>query len=316
MTQSRPETALRETDMPDIGQLELLEMNRQLRDAWLADSSYTYDDFRRIFEEWLAQFAIPEGTRFEPVDAGGVPALWATSPDCDNSRVVVHFHSGGYLLGSAHGYRSFGGFLSRAADAKILLVDYRLAPDHPHPAAVEDALTTYRWLVSEGYSAERIALCGDSGGGGLALVALQQIRNANLPLPACTVSISPLADFTASGESRVTNMPIDPLVTADLLESMAQTYCGERDRTDPMLSPLFGDWAGLTPVLVLAGEIEAMRDDGKLCAAAAAKAGVDAAYIEGKDMVHIWPVYADRLPQAREALTQIGDFVRRNTGAA
>lgn len=302
--------------MPDISHQELLEMNRQLRDAWLADPTYTYDDFRRIFEEWLADFAIPDGTYIETVDAGGVPALWATSPNCDNDSVVVHFHSGGYILGSAHGYRSFGGYLSLATNAKVLVVDYRLAPDHAHPAAVEDALAVYRWLLAEGYSAGRITLCGDSGGGGLALVALQQIRDAHLPLPACTVAISPLADFTASGESRITNMPIDPLVTTDLLEAMAQTYCGDKDRRDPMLSPLFGDWSGLTPVLVLAGEIEAMRDDGKLCAEAAARAGVDARYLEGKGMVHIWPVYADRLPEAREALTEIGDFVRRNMGAA
>lgn len=302
--------------MPDISQHELLEMNRQLRDSWLSDPNYTYDDFRRIFEEWLSQFAIPEGTQFEPVDTGGVPSLWATAPDCDNSRVVVHFHSGGYLLGSAHGYRSFGGFLSAAANAKVLLVDYRLAPEHAHPAAVEDALAAYRWLLLEGYPSEEIALCGDSAGGGLALIALQQIHNAQLPLPACTVAISPLADFTASGESRVTNMSLDPLVTTALLESMAQTYCGDRDRTDPMLSPLFGDWSGLPPILVLAGEIEAMRDDGKLCAVAAAKAGVDATYVEGKDMVHIWPAYADRLPQARDALAEIGSFIRRNMGTA
>ena len=302
--------------MGDISQQELLDMNSQLRDAWLADPDYTYDDFRRIFEEWLAQFAIPEGTAITAVDAGGVPCLWADAPEADNTRVVVHFHSGGYLLGSAHGYRSFGGFLSSATGARVLLVDYRLAPDHPHPAAVEDALAVYRWLLAQGHAPGRIALCGDSGGGGLAMVALQQIRDAGLALPGCTVSISPLADFTASGESRVTNMPIDPLVTADLMEAMAQTYCGDRDRTDPMLSPLFGDWAGLTPLLVLAGEIEALRDDGKLCAAAAAKAGVDAAYIEGKDMIHIWPIYADRLQQARDALQDIGNFVRRHTEGA
>lgn len=302
--------------MPDISQQELLDMNSRLRDAWLCDPNYTYDDFRRIFEEWLGQFTIPEGTAFESVDANGVPCLWAVSPNFNNTNVVIHFHSGGYLLGSAYGYRSFGGFLSKATNAKVLLVDFRLAPEHPHPAAVEDALTVYRWLLDEGYNPKQVSLCGDSGGGGLALVALQQLRDAGTALPSSTVAISPLADFTASGESRVTNMPIDPLVTADLLESMAQTYCGAKDRTDPMLSPLFGDWSGLSPILILAGGIEAMRDDGKLCAEAAARAGVDARYIEGENMVHIWPMYADRLPQAREALAEIGDFVRHNMGVA
>jgi monoterpene epsilon-lactone hydrolase len=300
--------------MPDVSHDELLAMNSELRAAWLADPDYTYDDFRTIFEDWLAQFPIPEGTRFEDVDTGGVPAIWADSPEVDNSRVVIHFHSGGYLLGSAFGYRSFGGLLSRATGARVLLVDYRLAPEHAHPAAVEDALAAYRWLLAQGYEAGKIAICGDSAGGGLALIALQQARDAGLALPGCTVAISPLADFTASGESRVTNAAVDPLVTTDLLEAMAATYCGESDRSAPTLSPLFGDWAGLTPLIVLAGEIEVFRDDGKLCVEAAARAGVDATFRQGAKMVHIYPVYADRLPEAREALEEIGAFVRAHTG--
>lgn len=300
--------------MPDISHDKLLAMNVDLRTAWLADPSYTYDDFRAIFEDWLAQFPIPDGTRFESADAGGVPAIWADSPGFDNSRVVMHFHSGGYLLGSASGYRSFGGLLSAATGARVLLVDYRLAPENAHPAAIEDALAAYRWLLSQGYDAAKIALCGDSAGGGLALILLQQARDEGLPLPGCTVAISPLADFTASGESRVSNAPIDPLVTPELLESMAATYCGDRDRTDPTLSPLFGNWSGLTPLMVVAGEIEVFRDDGKLCVQAAARAGVDARFREGAKMVHIYPVYADRLAEGRAALVEIGDFVRTHTG--
>lgn len=300
--------------MPDIDHDQLIEMNNDLRDRWLADPNYTYDDFRVIFEDWLAQFPIPEGTRFEAASAGGVDCIWARAPKSDNTRVVVHFHSGGYLLGSAQGYRSFGGLLSAATGASVLLVDYRLAPEAPHPAAVEDAMAVYRWLLAEGYGASEIAISGDSAGGGLALITLQQIRDAKLPLPACGIAISPLTDFTASGESRVTNAPIDPLVTADMLEAMAATYCGDKDRRDPTLSPLFGNWTGLPPIMIFAGEIEVFRDDGKLCVDAAKQAGGDATFREGRKMVHIWPIFADRLPEGRETLAEIGAFIGGRIG--
>ncbi len=302
--------------MPDLDHNQLIDMNTQLKSAWLADPNYGFDDFRAIFETWLGQFPIPAGTEFEDVDADGVPCIWADAPEIDNSRVVMHFHSGGYVMGSASGYRFFGGLLSAATGARVLLVDYRLAPDHAHPAAVDDALTAYRWLLGQGVEAGKIALSGDSAGGGLAMIALQQIRDAGLPLPGCTLALSPLADFTASGGSRVTNAPVDPLVTTDLLEALAATYCGDRDRTDPALSPLFGDWSGLSPLLVFAGDIEVFRDDGKLCVDAAKRAGVDAHFRVGAKMVHIYPIYADRLAEGRAALTEIGAFVRQHTGAA
>lgn len=298
--------------MPSAEAANVLRMNSELRDAWLADPAYDNNDFRQIFEDWLAQFEIPEGTQYESVSANGVPCIWADAPGVASDRVIVHFHSGGYLLGSAHGYRSFGGFLSAATGCRVLLPDYRLAPDHSHPAAIEDAIGVYRWLLGEGFDPAKIVICGDSAGGGLALIALQQIRDAKLPLPAAGISISPLADFAHSGESRKTNEHRDPLVTMDLLLSMGVTYCGDLDRRDPLVSPLYGNWSGLPPIMVLAGEIEMLRDDGKQCAQAAAAAGVDAIYVEGEGMAHIWPIYADRLPEARDTLRDIGAFVERH----
>lgn len=290
-------------------------LNNELRDAWLADPNYGFDDLRRIFEDWLGQFAIPSDARISPCDANGVPGLWVDAPGARTDRVVIHFHSGGYLLGSAHSYRSFGAFLSAATGCRVLLPDYRLAPEHPYPAAVEDALTVYRWVLAQGMAPESTVICGDSAGGGLALAALQAIRDAGLPNPACGVAISPLADFARSGASHVDNIPVDPLCTPDFLATLGSIYCGGRDPKDPGLSPLYGNWRGLSPLLILAGEIEMMRDDGKLCAEAAARAGCDATYVEGKDMAHIWTLYADRLPEAREALAGIGAFVSRHLKA-
>jgi epsilon-lactone hydrolase len=302
--------------MPSSEAQAVLKLNSDLRDAWLADPNYTFDDFRRIFEDWLAQFAIPEGTRIAEVECGGVPCLWVDAPGGAQDRVVVHFHSGGYLMGSAHGYRSFGGYLAGVTGCRVLLVDYRLAPEHPHPAAIEDALAVYKWLLKEKVDPRKILLCGDSAGGGLTLVTMQAIRDEGLPLPAGGVSISPLADFAHSGESRVINAALDPLVTMDLISMLGAVYCGPLDPKHPRLSPLYGDWSGLPPLLIFAGEIEILRDDGKLCAAAAVRDGVDATYVEGEAMAHIWTLYADRLPEAREALDQIGAFARRYLASA
>ncbi|WP_324742135.1 alpha/beta hydrolase [Tsuneonella sp. CC-YZS046] len=292
----------------------VLRMNSDLRDAWLENPDYTYDDIRRIFEDWLDQFEIPEGSIFEEADLGGVPCLWAKAPGSSADRVIIHYHSGGYLIGSARGYRSFGGFLSAATGCRVLLPDYRLAPDHPFPAGVDDALSVYRGLLEAGAAPSKIVLCGDSAGGGLCLVTLLRIRDAGLPPPAGGIAISPLADFTHSGASRQSNEGVDPLVTMKQLLAMGDTYCGDRSRSDPLLSPVFADWRGASPLLLMAGEIEMLRDDARLCAQAAISAGVEVTYLEGKEMAHIWPLYADRLSQARDSLSDIDWFVRRWMG--
>ncbi|MES2492814.1 MAG: alpha/beta hydrolase [Pseudomonadota bacterium] len=298
--------------MPSPESEEVLRLNNGLRDAWLADPEASFDELRLIFEQWLGQIAIPKGTHFEPVDCDGVPGIWASVPGADPGRVIVHYHSGGYILGSAHGYRSFGGYLSAATGCKVLLADYRLAPENPYPAGVEDGIAVVQWLLKQGISAQTLALCGDSGGGGLVLSALQAMRDRGIALPCCGIAISPVADFARTGASYKENAATDPLVTEDFLAALGQVYCGDTDPRTPGLSPLYGDWTGLPPLLILAGEIEMMRDDGKLCVAAAVAQGVDATYYEGKEMAHIWTIFADRLPEAREALQVVGQFVRHH----
>jgi monoterpene epsilon-lactone hydrolase len=302
--------------MPSSEAQAVHKLNSDLREAWLADPNYTFDDFRRIFEDWLAQFAIPDGTRFSGEDCGGVPCIWVDAPGSTQDRVIVHFHSGGYLMGSASGYRSFGGFLAAATGCRVLLVDYRLAPEHPFPSAIQDALAVYTWLLGKNYDPGKMLISGDSAGGGLALITLQALRDEGLPLPAGGISISPLADQAHEVASRVINEGIDPLVTMALIQMIGSAYCGTLDPKLPRLSPLYGDWRGLPPLLIFAGEIELLRDDGKMCAAAAVRDGVDATYVEGEGMTHIWTLYADRLPEAREALDQIGAFARRHLADA
>jgi len=298
--------------MPSPESEAVLRLNSELRDAWLADPNYTFDDLRRIFEDWLAQIAIPSDTRFAEVTCNGVPCIWADAPGADPQRVIIHCHSGGYLLGSAESYRSFGGYLSAATGCRVLLADYRLAPENPYPAGVDDGVAVYKWLLSEGFAPGKVVICGDSAGGGLVLAALQKMRDQAIAMPACGVAISPVADFARTGPSYKENAGRDPLVTEDFLAALGAAYCGESDRTDPGLSPLYGDWKGLPPLLILAGEIEMLRDDGKLCVEAARRAGVDATYFEGEGMAHIWTLFADRLPEAREGLALIAQFVNRH----
>ncbi|HEX4110451.1 MAG TPA: alpha/beta hydrolase [Solirubrobacteraceae bacterium] len=297
--------------MPSDANAAVHQSNRDLLAAWTADPNLTVEDFRRIFEEFLADLKIDEDATFKDVSAGGVPSILVDTPGTDKKLVTLHFHSGGYVLGSARGYRSYGAALSKATGGRVLLVDYRLAPEHPYPAAIDDALTAYRWALGH-HPANKIVISGDSAGGGLCLALLQHIRDEGLELPAAAVSMSPWADFKLAGDSMKANADKDPLVPGpDLLAMMVTMVIGEDgDPAHPGVSPLYGDWQGLPPLLVMAGSIETLRDDGVRCVAAAKAAGVDARFIEGEEMVHIWPIFHDRLPEARETLGEIGAFVK------
>lgn len=291
----------------------VFKANQDLLAAWGAPD-LGIDDFRRIFEDFLAGIAIPEGATFSDVDAGGVPSIWATAPGASPDQVILHFHSGGLVMGSARGYRSFGANLSAATGARVLLVDFRLAPEHAMPAQLEDALAAYHWVLGQGIPSSSVILCGDSGGGGLALATLLALRDRDEPLPAAGIAMSPLADWTMSGDSMITNADKDPLVPGPAMLSMlAPMVLGENgDAKNPYNSPVFGDYTGIPPLLVMAGSIEALRDDGYRVVAAAQAAGVDATWIEGEDMVHIWPIFADRLPEARDTLEEMGAFARKH----
>jgi epsilon-lactone hydrolase len=305
--------------MPSPESRHVFELNEQLRDRWNAAAAAPSDDpggdARRIHREFMAQLEVPADAVFTEVDAGGAPAIWADAPNADPRIVVLHLHAGGYVLGDAEGYRGFGARVSAAAGARALVLDYRLAPENPFPAALEDALAAYDWLLRFGYAPGDIVVTGDSAGGGLVLVLLQTLRDAGRPLPAGAVSISPLADFTASGESMQTNRDADPLVTREAVVLGGADYFGDLDPRDPRVSPLFGEWQGLPPLLFFAGSIERLRDDAKRCAERARAAGVDAEYVEAEGQCHVYPIFADRLPEARDAIDRIGGFVRRTTRA-
>jgi acetyl esterase/lipase len=253
---------------------------------------------------------LPEDVRFEPVDAGGVAAEWTSAPGASDERVVLYFHGGGYVMGSITTHRGVVAGISRASGARVLSVDYRLAPENPYPAAVEDGVASYRFLLSQGIAPESIAIAGDSAGGGLTVATLIALREAGEKLPAAGVCISPWADLSQSGETMVTKAEQDPMVSRDLLQQMADAYLDGADARAQTASPCFADLAGLPPLLVQVGSAEVLLDDSLSLADRAKSSGVDITLEEWEQMIHVWHAFAQLLPEGQQAIERIGEYLR------
>jgi monoterpene epsilon-lactone hydrolase len=230
--------------------------------------------------------------------------------------VVLYLHGGGYALGSIASCREFGARLARAASARVLLVGFRLAPEHPFPAALEDVLTAYRFLLRDGVAPERMVLTGDSVGGGLVLATLVGLRDAGDPLPAAGVTISAWTDLALTGESITGRAHRDAIHYPETLAMLAETYLNSADPRDPRASPLYADLAGLPPLQMLVGTEEVFYDDTLRVASRARTAGVDVTVEEGQDMPHDYPLYAAVLPEGQQAVERIGEFIRAHTATA
>jgi acetyl esterase/lipase len=259
----------------------------------------------------MAGFAPPADVRYEPVDAGGVAAEWTVAPGAREDRVLVYLHGGGYCLGGVATHRGLVARLSRTARLRVLSVDYRLAPEHPHPAAVVDAVAAVRFAYASGLAPSRVAVGGDSAGGGLALATLLRLRDAGLPLPAAGVCISPWTDLTGSGESVRTRADLDPLVDAEDLRILAAAYLGGGDPRAPLASPLFADLRGLPPLLVHVGTAEILLDDATGFAERARDVGVPVELEVWDDMIHVWHAFADVLPEGVQAIEGIAGFLEK-----
>ncbi|CAG74497.1 putative acetyl-hydrolase [Pectobacterium atrosepticum SCRI1043] len=247
---------------------------------------------------------------FRQVDAAGVPAEWVDPAGSDPSRVIFYLHGGGYVAGDPIIYRNFVTALCRASDCRALIVDYRLAPESPFPAALEDAQRSYAWLLTQGISADQIVIIGDSAGGGLALSTLVSLRDSCQPLPGAAVLLSPWTDLTLESESHLTKVKDDPIITHKFLDQSRQRYIGTgASDTDALVSPLHADLTGLPPLLVLVGTAEVLLDDSTALAHKAREAGVDVDLIEGDGMIHTWPFFIDSFPEAEKAVQSIGTFI-------
>ena len=271
----------------------------------------TIAERRAMYDRAERVFILPSDTSVEPVTAGGRPAEWIRPAGARGDAALLYLHGGGYVIGSPRSHRHLAEALARAAGIACLLPDYRLAPEHPFPAAVDDALAAYRWLVEEKQIAPgRIAVGGDSAGGGLTVAALVAVREAQLPGPGAGICISPWTDLTCSAPSYQTKAASDPLVNLANVTVMAREYLGAADPRTPLASPLFADLGGLPPLLIHVGSEEVLLDDASRLAERARAAGVPVTIEVWEQMIHVWHWFLPWLDEAQTAVEKIGGFAR------
>jgi len=270
----------------------------------------TLAERRQRLDALGARYSLPDDVRVERVDANGVAAEWTTTPAADPSRVIVYFHGGGYISGSLDSHRHVIAQAGREAQARTLSLGYRLAPEHPFPAALDDALAGYRFLLSSGFRAQRIIVAGESAGGGLAIAMQVSARDIGLELPAGTWCSSPWVDLTLSGGSLITKAAVDPIVSKPYLEELATAYLHGADARLPLVSPIYADLSGLSPVLIQVGSCETLLDDSIRLAAVAGGAGVRVTLEVWPDMIHAFPLFYQQVAAGRRALTNVGAFIR------
>lgn len=262
-------------------------------------------------EQFAAAFVTPDGITIEPATLGGVPVEWITPDGLETARTFVHLHGGGYVLGNPAASRAFTTAFAELAGCRVVSVDYRLAPENPFPAAVDDALSVYRALLTAGHAPHSLAVGGESAGGGLALALLLAARQAKLSMPASTVLISPWTDLRCVAGSFASKASVDPLLTRRVLADMAGAYLGAEPATNAMASPLLGDLSHLPPLLIHVGSEEVLLDDSIHLARKAVAAGVAAQVEIWPDMIHVWHMFHATLPQGAQAMERLAGFVRR-----
>ena len=273
-------------------------------------------DKRAGMEAMAGGAPLPEGTTVEVVEARGVPAEWVSVAGASGDAVLLYLHGGGYCMGSLNTHRAMAARLAQACRARTLNVDYRLAPEHPHPAAVDDAVAAYRWLLDGGVAPAQVVVGGDSAGGGLVVATLLALRDGGHPRPAAGFCLSPWVDLECDSETYTTKAEADPMCTKEGLDEMAAAYAGERDLRHPLVSPLHADLSGLPPLLIQVGTAEVLLDDAVRLADGARAAGVDVRLEAWDDLVHVFQAFGPMIPEAVEAVDAIGAFVRERTGAA
>lgn len=270
--------------------------------------------FRQECEEGVRRFGkLPPGIEILPVAVGDLPAEWVLPSPSAKDKVIFYIHGGGYVSGSCSDHRVHVAKFVKESSTAALLFEYRLAPEHPYPAAIDDSVAAYRWLLAQGTSHSNIVFVGDSAGGGLCLATLLALRDQDVPLPAAVVALSPWTDLKCTGETYRTNAKtcLSPNGT---WAAFSKHYAGENDPSLPLISPLYGDLHGLPPMLIYAGGEEILLDDSKRFAEKAKAAGVDVTLKVGEGMFHCYPVCASLFPEATQAMNEISTFIKTHTG--
>jgi acetyl esterase/lipase len=275
------------------------------------------DDYRQRRRDLDARglaYGLPADVSVETVTANDVAAEWTSTPNAARDAAILYLHGGGYVIGSLDSHRHLVAETGRAANAVALALGYRLAPEHPFPAAVEDAVAGYKFLLARGFRPGRIALAGDSAGGGLVVAALVAIRDAGLAQPGCGWCLSPWIDLEAIGETMASKAAADPMVQKPGILDMAQLYLDGADPRSPLAAPLYADLAGLAPLLIQVGSAETLLDDAIRLARHAGAADVRVELQVWPEMVHVWPLFHPELDAGRRAIAAAGGFIRAALG--
>jgi monoterpene epsilon-lactone hydrolase len=268
--------------------------------------------YRRFCVEYGAdlvqkRYPIPQNVIIETINANGVPAEWQIVPDAIGERVLMYLHGGGYILGSPNDHRLFTVELGRVVEMKVLSVDYRLAPEYPYPASLNDSVNVYKWILSMGYKPKNIIIAGDSAGGNLTLVTLLKLRDDGIPLPVGAFCISPSTDYTDLSESFLGNAERDPFLADAGVFWWRDAYLAGADPHDPYISPLFADLKGLPPLLLQASTSEMLLDHSTRFVERAKSFGINVELQLWDDMMHVFQAFG--LPESKEALSKIGKFI-------
>jgi phosphinothricin tripeptide acetyl hydrolase len=274
-------------------------------------SEQTIEAMRTIYDKATRAFPLPPDIAREDVTLGGVPAERLTPQQARKDQALIYLHGGGYGTGSPRSHRHLAGDIARRAGVVALVPDYRLAPENPFPAAVDDALAVYRETLKQ-FTPQRIAIAGDSAGGGLTVAVLLAARDAGLPMPAAAICISPWTDMTASSASYSERASVDPLVSMAGLSRWRQCYIGDGDRRQPLASPAHADLKGLPPLLIQVGGDEVLLDDARMLADKARAVGIDTVLEVWPQMIHVWHWYFPMLDEGERANAAIAQFMRNH----
>ena len=245
-----------------------------------------------------------------------IPCEWIQMEEASTKPVLLYFHGGCYVFGGLNGHRDVAWRLAEAGDVRVLLVDYRLAPEHPFPAALEDAIECYRWLLAQGTTPDKIAIGGDSAGGGLSVATLVNIKNLGMPMPNCSILLSPWTDLSLSGDSIGANADSDVMLTAGALTKTADHYLGQTDHRAPLASPLFADLSGLPATFVQVSESEILLSDAQRLVTKMVEAGGEAMLETWPKMPHVWQILASRVPEGKAAIVKLGEFLKARLRSA
>ncbi|MBI4694119.1 MAG: alpha/beta hydrolase [Gammaproteobacteria bacterium] len=294
-------------------------LNR-LYDHFLAEigarPEMSIEELRDLLDECAHVAREPGGVDYLEVDAAGTPCLWAVPKGAATDRVLFCTHGGGCVTGSRFSHRKLYAHLAKAVGCRALILDYRRAPEHTHPAQVNECVAVYRWLLAQGIKPEHVATTGDSAGGQLCTTVVLGARDAGLPLPAAVMPLSPWYDMEATGESIERNAAVDRLIKRPLIENMAGLFLGGHSPKDPLCNPLYADLAGFPPIYLQVGGYEALLDDSTRFAARAQAAGVNATCEVWPEMQHVFQFMAGNAPEADQAIAKLAAWVQPKLGLA